>query len=155
VASLATMFVGTVLWQHHAGHIPGSTAVRVGLLGAVSVQVVAALDLAGRGIDRSTVDAAHWPAFAVAWALAYAIVAAAYLSRERPWPRALLWLGTVSYSLYLFHPVVINALQRVDPGAPLTFVLWLAGSIAAAAAVHRVIEVPAIAMGRRARTRPS
>lgn len=66
----------------------------------------------------------------------------------RPWP----WLGAVSYSLYLVHVPVLLAALHLAPGAP----PWLVAagaplvSLAAAAALHRLVERPSISLGRRA-----
>lgn len=68
--------------------------------------------------------------------------------------RAGVWLGGCSYSLYLVHPLVKALLQgwiaRLDGGAlaALTFGA-IAASLAAAALMHRWIELPAQALGKR------
>lgn len=68
----------------------------------------------------------------------------------------LVWLGTISYSLYLLHPVVMNVLLRlVDTGSP-----WVQGwptgaymlataalTIVLSAATYRWIEQPAMRIG--------
>lgn len=66
-----------------------------------------------------------------------------------PWP----WLGAVSYSLYLVHvPVLLTALHLAPPSVP----VWMvaagapAASLLAAAVLHRLVERPSIALGRRA-----
>lgn len=63
----------------------------------------------------------------------------------------LLWLGKVSYSLYLLHPFVLDVLRRLCvkmathfPGVPSLAVFWGAGIIAvllASAACHALVEV--------------
>lgn len=70
--------------------------------------------------------------------------------------RPLAWVGLVSYSLYLFHPMVLYPLLKLAEAADLSRVdvalatLATAGlSIALAAAVFYLVERPAIAMGRR------
>lgn len=70
-------------------------------------------------------------------------------------------LGDASYSLYLFHPIAIAALNSVLPIAafpPLArFLVWLVACLAAAFAVHHGLERPLLratkrwAQGRRAR----
>lgn len=72
-------------------------------------------------------------------------------------PRALVWLGELSYALYLTHPTVIEAVKRLMPElAPdqaalqLTrFVVDVSLSLALAWLLHRWVELPGIAAGRR------
>jgi len=70
--------------------------------------------------------------------------------------RPLAWVGVVSYSLYLFHPVVLYPLHRAFQAlAPhrvdlaLLMALEFVLAIGLAAAVFYTVERPAIALGRR------
>jgi len=70
--------------------------------------------------------------------------------------RPVAWVGLVSYSLYLFHPVVLYPLQRLlQLWAPahLDLALMMAVefilAIALSAAVFYAVERPAIGLGRR------
>lgn len=70
--------------------------------------------------------------------------------------RPLAWVGLVSYSLYLFHPVTLYPLVRwlqVHPPTGLDLAGFMAVefilAIGLAAAVFYAVERPAIAMGRR------
>ncbi len=73
-------------------------------------------------------------------------------------PRVLAWLGAISYSLYLLHPVVMHLIWRmaVQPDSSIVHLgiaplvaLTLACSVVVAAASYYTIERPAIAAGRR------
>lgn len=82
-----------------------------------------------------------------------------------PWrlvPRPLVWLGTISYSLYLLHvPVggrVLNLLFRIDTSiafaiAAVAFALVV--SVLASAIFWRIIERPAIEWSHQFRRRPA
>jgi peptidoglycan/LPS O-acetylase OafA/YrhL len=66
--------------------------------------------------------------------------------------RSLVWLGEISFSLYLVHvPLILGALHFAPPQAPPALVL--AGviplSLLIATWMHRLVERPTIALGRR------
>ncbi len=66
--------------------------------------------------------------------------------------RPVVWLGTVSYSLYLIHvPLIVGALHLAPQDLPPAMVL--AGvvplSLLAAAVLHRLVELPSIAIARQ------
>ena len=72
--------------------------------------------------------------------------------------RPMVYLGIISYSLYLFHPVVLNLVSPVTEYArakgwppPLWAALLACASltVALASATYRWVERPAIALGRR------
>lgn len=72
-------------------------------------------------------------------------------------PRVAVWLGELSYALYLAHPSVIEATHRlVGRLAPewigtqlMLFAVNVALTLALAALLHRYVELPSIALGRR------
>ncbi len=68
----------------------------------------------------------------------------------------LVWLGGISYSLYLFHPLALDlASHAAGQIAAATASLWTLIilttllSLGAAITVRRLVEIPAIALGRR------
>jgi peptidoglycan/LPS O-acetylase OafA/YrhL len=68
-------------------------------------------------------------------------------------------LGAVSYGLYLLNPLGLAAVETVVPqrGAATEVVALVAGaavSVAAAYALHRIVERPLIGVGRRLSARP-
>jgi len=72
-------------------------------------------------------------------------------------PRVAVWLGELSYALYLVHPSVIEATHRlVGVLSPewigtqlMLFAVNFALTLALAVLLHRYVEQPSIAMGRR------
>ncbi|HEY6893644.1 MAG TPA: acyltransferase, partial [Rhodanobacteraceae bacterium] len=70
------------------------------------------------------------------------------------------WLGLISYSIYLFHPVVFNTLLRIVRATPSDGWLWhwhlgayvaavLVLTIGVAALIYYAVERPSIRLGRR------
>ena len=87
------------------------------------------------------------------WVVAYAAFLLALRWRHLRFPPALLWLGLVSYSVYLLHPVVLPV---VDDGAFDPWVglgLLLVVTLAASALAQRFVEAPGQDLGRRWRAR--
>ena len=66
----------------------------------------------------------------------------AFALRGRAVPGVLTWLGTVSYSLYLLHLLVLGVLVRFTDHRPLIVIGFVAGSLLAAWASHRYVERP-------------
>ncbi len=72
-------------------------------------------------------------------------------------PRALVWLGELSYALYLTHPTVIEGVKRLMPALTpdqtglqlLRFAIDAALATGLALLLHRWVELPGIAAGRR------
>jgi exopolysaccharide production protein ExoZ len=75
-------------------------------------------------------------------------------------PRFLVWLGAISYSLYLTHLAVFTVLRGVDhvigrpldPIWPVRVLLQLAASIAVAALLHHLVEQPVLRWVGKRRT---
>ncbi|WP_042887524.1 acyltransferase family protein [Cupriavidus necator] len=72
-------------------------------------------------------------------------------------PRALVWLGELSFALYLTHPTVIEGVKRLMPQLTpdqtglqlLRFAIDAALALGLALLLHRWVELPGIAAGRR------
>jgi len=101
--------------------------------------------------------------FGVAYLIGVALFVATLLFWKRP-PEMIVWMGSISYSLYLLHPIVLYPLAWVltfvvSWPAPLglgTLLLVLgAGSLALAALSYRWFELPAINYARRLTTGPA
>ncbi|AQZ65225.1 acyltransferase [[Actinomadura] parvosata subsp. kistnae] len=126
VIILATMFAGTAIHRAERGTISWRAA---GLAVALVV---------GCGIP-----AKDDPAWVLAIVLAFGAFGLAYALRGRTFPRWLPWLGTISFSVYLLHPILLYVL----PDLP-SFLLAL---IPLSALTYRWIEIPAQRLGKRLR----
>ncbi|MEO3824091.1 acyltransferase [Actinomadura sp. B10D3] len=157
---IATMFAGTAIRGVQDGRLPVRRA-------AAMVAVVPLLSVAA-GMRTPT----SWALYANPnplgrdWSIA---VAAAWLTflaglalRNRPMPRFLVWLGLVSYSVYLLHPMIVQGIWHAAGkdtwGLPVPVrVAWgvvlLATVLTSAGLVHRFVERPAQNLGRRVTSR--
>jgi peptidoglycan/LPS O-acetylase OafA/YrhL len=83
--------------------------------------------------------------------------AVAMLCRHKKVPHALAWLGLVSYSLYLLHPVLIEVYDSVPwtrnqnfvPTELLLVAVFLLVLLVCCGLTHRLIEAPMQRLGRR------
>ncbi|NUR26548.1 MAG: acyltransferase [Catenulispora sp.] len=137
---LATMFAGTALYR-----------VETGQLGPRHLAWVALVPVAGLWPARAE------PGSQVATAAAWLTFAAGMALRRRPMPPWLTWLGLVSYSIYLMHPLLLESVEFFlpDPSAvPVAARVALTAAVYAAllglcALTWRWVELPAQRLGRR------
>ncbi|MBE3010816.1 acyltransferase [Microbispora sp. NEAU-D428] len=120
----AVMFAGTAVWRAEQGTLRPVRAVAA-LLTVLVCGVLVARE----------------PAWASAVLLAAGFFALAFVLRHRTFPRWLAYLGVISFSLYLLHPLLL----RVVPNLPVFFLALLAlGHVA-----YRLVEAPGQRLGRR------
>jgi peptidoglycan/LPS O-acetylase OafA/YrhL len=152
VLLLAVMFAGTVVYRAQHGQL-GRWPAALALL-IVAACLVGAHAAYGNG-----------PVWLVTVAAVAATFAVAFVSRRRRVPRVFAWLGTISYSLYLLHVVVLGQVTRQLPHLAdrpalvrcAVSAVFLVLALASATVSYRCVELPAQALGRRilaARTRP-
>ena len=83
--------------------------------------------------------------------------AVAMLCRHKRMPRALAWLGLISYSVYLLHPALIEVYDSVPwtrnqnfvPTELLLVAVFVLVLLACCGLTHRFIEAPMQRLGRR------
>lgn len=153
VGIIATMFVGTVLYRMTADEI--STRLGWGVF-ALAVCVIFGLKLFQQPyVDPTFGSVVTWKKEAFTLVGAYLVFAAALLLRKYSFPRPLLYLGRVSYSLYLMHALVLAAISPFSvsvagiPATLLTWCTWIACAIILAALTYRFIEKPFHNLGHR------
>src|SRR3954454_6410725 len=144
---LATMFTGTVFFRWHAGTVGLRTLVLcVGsaLAAGTTLLGAAALQPGARDVVPML----------TAWLGAYAIFCTGLALRSRAVPRWLRRLGTISFSVYLVQALVLLAVPAL-PSPALTAVLWLAVIVAVSEGTYRLVEQPAVRLGRSLGGRPA
>jgi peptidoglycan/LPS O-acetylase OafA/YrhL len=154
---LALMFTGTVLYRAERREIS-----RV----AAAVIVAAVLALATiAGLWHGARYGRQWQD---QWATSVLLAAATFglgmAARNRKIPRVAAWLGVISYSVYLLHPLIFDAyrsvpaLHRLDhatmPVQAVVFAALAVVIIAASALTYYLIEKPMQRLGRWIASRP-
>lgn len=110
-----------------------------------------AVPLLGGLLVAAKVDQEGWSSigFNASYLLGVALFAIAYSLRSRQSAPALIWLGSISYGLYLIHASILVTLQVFDLPAPVLVSAAVLASILAGWAMHMVLERPAIGFGRK------
>lgn len=147
IFNLATMFFGTVLYRVHTGEIPTRRALRTGALALTAMVAILAANFAGRD-DPSAGGTRSFLPMLTAWALAYALFGATVAFRPRYILCPAVYVGRISYSVYLLHPLIIAAVPAIG-GPIVTTLIWSSATVAVASITYRFIEVPSIRLGRR------
>ncbi|WP_329566093.1 acyltransferase family protein [Kitasatospora sp. NBC_01266] len=160
---LATMFAGTVIYRAQHGQIERIEAwLSVGFVVVAGAMVGWMYNRGAMGNATSTFT---WQAWTNAYLGAWASFGLFFLLRNRRLPRAMTWLGAVSFSVYLLHwPVKEFLLSRLgwDPYyyyyklAAMPFAerwSYVAGYVAvllvASWLMHRLVELPFQNLGRK------
>jgi peptidoglycan/LPS O-acetylase OafA/YrhL len=152
---LALMFTGTLIYRAEQGQAGKWTA-------AAAVACVLALTTVAGIWHGAPHHDHHWQ---VTWATSVLLAGATFgigLAVRR-WrvPRWCAWLGMISYSVYLLHPLVFDAYRSVPvlhrkhtlPDQALFFAALLAVIIGLSAIAYYLVEKPMQGLGRRVAAR--
>jgi peptidoglycan/LPS O-acetylase OafA/YrhL len=148
----ALMFTGTVLYRAENGEYPWRRALPLVIL-VFGVVLVAAL-------WHVSPEARSWVAIREGYnslEAAGLTFAVAMLCRNKKVPRPLAWLGLVSYSVYLLHPVLIEIYDSVPwtqnenfvPTELLMTAIFVLVLLVCCGLTYRFIEAPMQRVGRR------
>ena len=148
----ALMFTGTALYRAEAGEYPWRRAVYAMILvfglALVAAQWHTSPELESFVAIRKTFNSLEFAGLTFAVAM---------LCRHKKVPRALAWLGLVSYSVYLLHPVLIEAYTSVPwtqnenfvPMELLLVAVFVAVLLVCCGLTYRFVEAPMQRVGRR------
>jgi peptidoglycan/LPS O-acetylase OafA/YrhL len=151
---LGLMFTGTMLYRAEQGQMAWKKALAVA--GAVLVLAIAAGLWHGPGWTPG--DVTQWR---IQWVSCLVLAAATFAIgmalRHKRVPGWLAWLGLVSYSVYLLHPIILNAYRSVpafEQPHPFPIQVLLAAGIlavvlACSAITYYFIESPMQKYGHR------
>jgi peptidoglycan/LPS O-acetylase OafA/YrhL len=146
---LGLMFTGTLIYRAEQGQVSKRKAA------VIAVVVLTALVAAGlwHGFGYGGQWRAQWTSSLL---LAAATFGLGLACRKLRIPSALAWVGLVSYSLYLLHPLIFNLyvyIPALNRSHPMSTQIWLALAILAvilalSAATYYGVEKPMQRLGR-------
>jgi peptidoglycan/LPS O-acetylase OafA/YrhL len=153
---LGLMFTGTLIYRAEQGQASR------GLTAVVAVGALILLTVAGVWHGAQQHEDFHWQ---VQWATSVLLAGATFgiglAGRRWRVPRWCAWLGMISYSVYLLHPIVFDAYRSVPglhrqhtmPDQFLFFAGLLAVIVALSALTYYLVEMPMQRLGRRVAAR--
>jgi peptidoglycan/LPS O-acetylase OafA/YrhL len=152
----ALMFTGTMLYHAEAGQFPWRRALYVTILVFGLTLVAAQWHVAPIAENYVAIRGAF-----NSLEFAGLTFAVAMLCRHKKVPRALAWLGLVSYSVYLLHPALIKVYSSLPWTRHVTYVpkelilaaVFVTVLLVCCGLTHRCIEAPMQRMGRRVAAR--
>lgn len=155
---LAAMFTGKVMRDTVIERTLGWRYAFLCLLAFVSLSIVLPMQLYGGHYDKSTFFYGY--SIASAYASAAILFVVFCVFKDRLSPGFSIFTGRISYSIYLIHAYVLSVLVYAfgagkNPLQWTMFLLSVVGlSILVSCFTYAFVEKPAIAFGRRFRSRP-
>jgi len=150
---LGLMFTGTMLYRAEQGKYPWRKAIPIAVA-VLGMAIVAGLwhHIGGYGKPASVWEREYL----MSLLLAGLTFAAGLALRNVRWPRVLTWLGLISYSVYLLHPLLIEVYRHFSWTAHHSFwvqtlidALFVAILLAVCSATYLLVERPMQGVGRR------
>ncbi|MBF5045589.1 acyltransferase [Aggregicoccus sp. 17bor-14] len=145
---LATMFVGSLLYRYMKGEVSPRLAWGLFAFGLVAIFTAQFLYTPDE-VQEIYAHAFHtWRPEVATFLSAHLVFAAGLALRKYAFPRVITFLGTISYSVYLMHDVVIHVVPQVG-GRVTTVAVWLALTVAFSAVTYYAVEKPFQKWGHR------
>jgi peptidoglycan/LPS O-acetylase OafA/YrhL len=147
------LFVGTSVYRHFNGEVMGR-ALRT-LFWCFLLTTIAEIYCNYVLVKKDDLTEHYtFAAVFLSWAGACSLFLLAYKLRHHDAPKVLVWLGTVSYSVYLLHSP-LRSLVPLWPNRLFSFLAALALTLIVSAVAYRLIEEPFMALGKKIALRSS
>ncbi len=140
-----TLFAGAAVYRYFKGTI--STMEIGALMGVMLVSVAGGVYINDALLKKPGAEFSYIAIF-VSWVAGFAVFFTVYALRGREFPSAGMWLGRISYSVYLMHPIAgfLFRQTRLAPGP--MFLLTIAATLVVSTLTYYGIEKPMIELGR-------
>jgi peptidoglycan/LPS O-acetylase OafA/YrhL len=144
---VVTAFVGALIYRHSAGRATKAHLIQAIAIMAVALPVAQWIRLVryprpGDGNLNSFTSAT------VAWLAGYVLFLSFYAMRSREFPAVLLWLGRISYSVYLVHGILVGLIPQSVP-VWIAMPVLLASTLLVSTLTYRFVEKPALSLQHR------
>jgi peptidoglycan/LPS O-acetylase OafA/YrhL len=148
-----TLFYGTCLYRWSAGEMELRRLVALTALAITTIVVLWTTADIYWGLPYQVSTKAYRAAEILTYVAAYAVFLLALRFRTLRFPKVLLWLGTISYSLYLTHAIPIYAIGQRWEARPVDLAVWIGSAVVLSTLTYHFIEKPSIRMGRKVSAR--
>ncbi|WP_168792675.1 acyltransferase family protein [Paraburkholderia aromaticivorans] len=144
---MATCVVGLLFYRLHTSEISFRTFLI--LVGSIIGAIVPALYVGFGVFDRAEVATVQ--SVFISWGIAYLLFMGCYAARKQSVMRfrPLLALGTISYSVYLLHPLVESLISSMNVQGTVFMAILFLVTIVLSSLTYRYIEKPGIEYPRR------
>jgi peptidoglycan/LPS O-acetylase OafA/YrhL len=148
-----TLFFGTCLYRVTVGEMAPRRLIPLVAVAVAAIVVMWTTADIYWGIPDGVSVRSFKAAEILTFLAAYAVFGIGLYFRRRSFPGWVLWLGTISYSLYLLHGIPIYAIGDLFGNRAANVLLWIGLSVLISSVTYKLIEQPFVAVGRRASKR--
>jgi peptidoglycan/LPS O-acetylase OafA/YrhL len=141
---IVTAFIGALIYRNSTGTATTAQVIQVIAIVAVALPVAQWVRLV-RFPKPGDIGMNSFSSATLAWIAGYALFLGLYSIRGREFPRVLLWLGRISYSVYLVHGILVEIIPGSIP-VWIAMPLLLASTLIISELTYRLVEKPAVSL---------
>ncbi|GAA3402952.1 acyltransferase family protein [Paenibacillus hodogayensis] len=145
--NLFTMFIGTIMYRYYQKKISGKVFFVVFGFSFLLILAVC-YNVFWEDNDPKYLGTHSFLPMLSAWTIAYVLFFLNLSIKSIKSPKILLFLGMISYSIYLMHALIIEIIPKLDSEL-LTFIIWVGATLGVATLTYFAIERPFISIGRK------
>ncbi len=145
---LATMFVGTVYYRYMTNALSAKAWISVIVLAIAVLFSITYFNLYGKGLPAELGTRSFWPV-TNAFFGAYALFSVCFIFRTVSFPSFFLFLGQISYSIYLVQATVLAFTLPHFDNVVLSTLISIGGTILISYFTYHFIEKPSVYFGKQ------